>query len=177
MDKDVVLLNGIFHNVNKWLEFAERKNTYIFSFFSLIVIFTPFIGKLTSIGYLLKISICLFYAFYIVTIIFTLLSVFPKTNISQDLVKNGRDKKINGKDNLLFFGDISKYSVQEYTNVLIKEYKLPETPNKYTSDIITQIVINSNIVNTKMAYFKKSVILICIAMIQFSICFSISLFL
>jgi hypothetical protein len=129
MDKDTALLNNIFNNVNKWLEFAERKNAYIFSFFSLMVIFTPFIGKLTSINSLLKISICIFYVFYIVAIVFTLLSLFPKTNIPQDMVKNGRDKKITERDNLLFFGDISKYSVQEYINVLIKEYKLSGLPN------------------------------------------------
>jgi len=30
------VLDNIFNNINKWLEFAERKNAFVFSFFSLI---------------------------------------------------------------------------------------------------------------------------------------------
>jgi hypothetical protein len=177
MDKESQILGYIFNNVNKWLEFSEKKNTYVFSFFSLMIIFTPFIGKLTNLSLLLKISTSIFYFFYIITITITVLSLFPKTDISEKIVKKGRDKKITENDNLLFFGDISKYSVVEYKNALAKKYKMSETLDAYKDDLVTQIIINSNIANTKLVYFKISVKLLCLAMVQFAICLSISFFL
>lgn len=177
MNNDDLLLENIFNNINKWLEFSERKNAYIFSLFSLMIIFTPFISKLTSLCLLLKISVCIFYFFYMIIVTFTFLSLFPKTKISENIVENGQNKKTMKKDNLLFFGDISKYSVEEYKNALVEKYKISEKPSSYKDDLITQIIINANIISTKLAFFKASVILACIAIIQFATCFSISLFL
>ena len=175
--EQIALLNNIFNNINRWLEFSERKNAFVISFFSLIIIFTPFIEKFTSISPLLKISICIFYVFYIITIFFIILSLFPKTKIARNLTKNGKSKKNKTSDNLLFYGDISKYSVKKYKEAIMEKYKFQDESNGYIDDIVAQIVINSNITNNKMVYFKYSVILTSIAMIQFSICFSITLFL
>jgi hypothetical protein len=112
-----------------------------------------------------------------IIVTFTFLSLFPKTKISENIVENGQNKKTMKKDNLLFFGDISKYSVEEYKNALVEKYKISEKPSSYKDDLITQIIINANIISTKLAFFKASVILACIAIIQFATCFSISLFL
>jgi len=177
MDNENQVLENIFNNVNRWLEFSERKNTYVFSFFSLMAIFTPFINKMTDLSLLLKISTSIFYFFYIATIIITVLSLFPKTDISEKIVEKGQNKKIKENDNLLFFGDISKYSVLEYKNALAKKYKMPEISDAYKDDLVTQIIMNSNITNTKFMYFKLSVKLLCLAMVQFVVCFSVSLFL
>jgi len=119
----------------------------------------------------------MFYLLYIITIIFILLSIFPKTEISKSLIENGSDKKTNKRDNLLFYGDISKYSVAEYKEAIMRKYKIQDETNGYIDDIVAQIIVNSDITNNKMRYFKISVILTSVAMIQFGICFSISLFL
>jgi len=177
MGSENQVLENIFNNVNKWLEFSERKNTYVFSFFSLMVIFTPFINKLSDLSLLLKINTSIFYFFYIITIIITVKSLSPKIDISEKIVEKGRDKKIKENDNLLFFGDISKYSVVEYKNALANKYKMPEIQDAYKDDLVTQIIMNSNIANTKFMYFKLSVKLLCLAMVQFVVCFSVSLFL
>jgi hypothetical protein len=174
--KDGSILNTIFNNINRWLEFAEKKNAYIFSFFSLMVIFTPFVSKLTYISSLLKISLCIFYALYTITIICTLLSLFPTTKISEEVIKFGMNKKLSNTDNLLFWGDICKYSSEEFKSEISEKYNLEFDSEKLSNDLIDQIIVNARITRNKMEYFKRAVVLTCIAMVQFAICFSISLF-
>lgn len=168
-------LFNIFNNINRWLEFAEKKNTYIFSFFSLIIIFTPFIGKLTSLNLLIKISICIFYLIYIVTITITIISLFPKTDILKDEIENGKNKKIYDKDNLLFYGDISKYSQKEYIEALKNKYNIDVGKNIFAYNLVEQIIINSIITHKKLSCFKITSILTITALIEFAICFGINL--
>ena len=62
-----------FKNINNQLQFAERKNTYIFSFFSLVVVLTPFLYEnmadrlIMGVG-LMRMSLTIFYILYIVSI-------------------------------------------------------------------------------------------------------------
>ena len=58
----------------------------------------------------------------------------PITKISKALLENGKDKKLRYKDNLIFFQDISKYSLKEYKASLIKKYKILESENDYIDD-------------------------------------------
>jgi hypothetical protein len=176
MTKEEDLLFTLFNNINRWLEFAERKNTYTFSFFSLMVIFTPFIGKLTDINCLIKISISVFYLLYVFTIIFTLLSFFPVTKISKKIIEHGKDKKISDNDNLIFYGDIYKYSSQEYITALQNKYKIDLANSELSKNLIDQIIMNANITKNKMEYFKICITLTVIAFAQFAICFSVNFY-
>ena len=176
MSKEEDLLFTLFNNINRWLEFAEKKNTYTFSFFSLMIIFTPFIGKLTAINYLIKTSISAFYFLYALTIFFTSLSFFPITKISKKIIENGKDKKINNNDNLIFYGDIYKYSSQEYITALKNKYKIDLENSELSKNLVEQIIINANITRNKMAYFKICIVFIAIALLQFAICFTINFY-
>jgi hypothetical protein len=176
MSKEEDLLFALFNNINRWLEFAEKKNTYIFSFFSLMIIFTPFIGKLTEINCLIKISISIFYFLYVLTVGFTSFSFFPITSISKKIIENGKDKKIRNNDNLIFWGDIYKYSSQEYISALKNKFGIDLKESELLKSLIEQIIINSNITRNKMEYFKRCILFTVMALSQFAICFSINLF-
>lgn len=175
MNNETLMLENILKIVKRELEFAERKNAYIFSIFSLMVVFIPFINNMTNINFLIKISICMLFLLYIFIIIFTILSIFPRLD-SKKIVENIQDKKTSINDILIFFGHISKYSIDEYKEILIKKYKLNQIEDSYNNDIIFQINANSKITNSKFNYFKKSAIFSCIAIIQFIICLTISIF-
>jgi hypothetical protein len=123
----------------------------------------------------MKIGIVVFYTLYIISIIFTLASFFPTSNISKYIIKNGRDKKIRSDDNLLFWGHIYKYSRDEYKSKLEEKYKIKYDNQEYINDLIDQIIINSNITNTKFKFFKISVILAVIAIVQFTIFFIVDI--
>jgi hypothetical protein len=169
-------LEAIFNNVNRWLEFAEKKNAYVFTFFSLIVIFTPFIGKLTSISDLVKISITILYGLYFLAMITTMLSLFPIINVSKKLIEGGKNKKLCNDDNLIYYGHIYKYSQKEYIAAFCEHYNIELSKNKLTNDFVDQIIINANITRNKMEYFKFSIIFTLFALLQFTVCFAINLF-
>jgi hypothetical protein len=175
MDDKAILFN-IFTNVNKWLEYAEKKNTYIFSFYSLIIVFTIILERLTTIATILKIGICIFYGLYIISIAITMLSFFPITKISKKIIENGNDKKLSGADNLIFWGDIYKYNSQEYGKSLSEKYQIDIENSVFLKNIADQIIINSNITRNKMEYFKISVWLTFIAITQLAVFLFISLF-
>jgi hypothetical protein len=168
-------LEAIFDYVNRWLEFAERKNTYIFTFFSLIVIFTPFIEKLTTVSNLIKMSITILYGFYFLAMAATMLSFFPITKISKKLIERGKDKKLSMDDNLIYYGHIYKYSQEEYIIAFREHYNIELPENKLVNDLIIQIIVNANITRNKMEYFKISIVFTFLALLQFAICFAINL--
>jgi hypothetical protein len=169
-------LTTIFNNVNQWLKFAEKKNTYVLTFFSLIVIFTPFISTLTTINTLIKVSITILYFFYLLAMICTIFSLFPVTCISKKIIERGKDKKIKEDDNLIFYGHIFKYSKEEYINSMKKYYGMELQNNKLLCDLVEQIIINSNIARNKMEYFKFSIVFTILSLSQFTVCFIINLF-
>jgi hypothetical protein len=175
--EDKISLFELFTNINRWLEYAERKNAYIFSFFSLMVIFTPFIAKLTSISYLLKISIFCFYIGYLFSLFFTILSIFPITDVSKKIINHGKNKKLKEEDNLLFYGDIYKYSLEEYKQKLIQKYNWQIGDSKLNNDLIGQIIMNSTITSNKLFCFKFSVISAIVSLTEFTICFAVNLIL
>jgi hypothetical protein len=172
--EDKISLVELFTNINRWLEYAEKKNAYIFSFFSLMVIFIPFIEKFTPIRCLLKISIFCFYIGYLFSLFFTVLSIFPITDVSKRIITHGQNKKLKEEDNLLFYGDICKYSLEEYRQKLIQKYNWQLDDSKLNDDLIEQIIMNSTITSNKLFCFKFSVIFTIISVAEFTICFAIN---
>jgi hypothetical protein len=112
---------------------------------------------------------------YIVTITITIISLFPKTDILKDEIENGKNKKIYDKDNLLFYGDISKYSQKEYIEALKNKYNIDVGKNIFAYNLVEQIIINSIITHKKLSCFKITSILTITALIEFAICFGINL--
>ena len=105
----------------------------------------------------------IFIILYVIALFVSVLSLFPNIKISQKLLTFGKNKKINKSDNLLFYGDVSKYSFDEYKKVLIDEYKFEDRELKLDDDLLKQIIINSNIAVFKYKCFKLSLIFLSLA--------------
>jgi len=139
----------ILENVNRWLEYAERKNAILLSFIGAQLT----IGKIfieSPSRWILAASVLLGICF-----VLTLLSFFPKT-IIPEFVRYFAKSAPRETDNLLFYGDISNYSVNLYTKKLEKYFGEDIRTNRYLEDICTQIVVNSQIANNKYRMFKAS---------------------
>ena len=168
-------LEFIFSNVNHWLEHAERKNTFIFSAFSLISL-SSIVGTIqTYTSFWIKIGSIVTIVIYLFSLLFTLFLLFPITRFSKSILENGEDRKLKLDDNLLFYGDIVKYSADEYRQKISEKYSLNFEKGVH-KDLIKQIIVNSHITTNKYKCFKISSILLFIAILQFSILFSFSLF-
>ncbi|EGT0696014.1 hypothetical protein GW966_09255, partial [Clostridium perfringens] len=138
-------LISILHDVTDWLKFAEAKNLLVITFNSAWLAF--YIKKIFDIDttnktlYILLGSIC------IIALITSFISFIPKMFkpkfIDSFIERNVGE--ITCEDNLLFYKDISKYSVEEYFNAVNRDFfdgKLDnkELNYKYEKTIIKQII-------------------------------------
>jgi len=163
MNEENCLLT-IFGNVNRWLDYAERKNTILFSSFSAFSFFSIISKHDNNLQQPEVIGTVVLYLF---SLFFILLSLFPMTKISRKLLSNGKNRKLLDSDNLLFYGDIAKYSSDEYLEKIKKQYFPNIKDNKVNHDLVDQIVTNSNIAFNKFSCFKISTILLFITIIQY----------
>ena len=156
----------VFENVNNWLEYAEKKNTIILSFIGLQLTFVKvFIDKINTLQIIsiLFLGLCFF---------ITLVSFFPKTAIPWWVYSWAQLKEqINANDNLLFYGHITKYSVNDYIESMEKYFEGEIHGHKYLEDLCNQIVINSRIASTKYNMFKVTAWLMIIGQILLLISF------
>lgn len=139
----------IFKNVNFWLEYAEKKNGYILTWiavqYTLIQLF-----KFEIKGVLLVSIICFALSFLICIINF-----FPITKISSILYRLSQScEKPSETDNLIFYGHIVKYSIEQYIENMEKYLNISIKNNKYLSNLCGQIVINSGIADGKFIILK-----------------------
>jgi hypothetical protein len=145
-----MVISNIFENVNNWLKFAEVKNGTIIALNSALI-FGLFqtLQKIEIDNIALTIYIYSALASLFVSIIIAILSFVPKLShqyISFDKPKNS--------DNLLYFGDIAKYTEEQYI------YKLSSKINEITNldkEYINQIVVNSKITYIKYKQFELAV--------------------
>ncbi len=156
----------IFENVNSWLKYAENKNAYILAF----------IGAQLTLLSLLKFQITewimVSFIFLGLCFLVCILSFYPKTIISRWLYDLASSNKApHDDDNLLFYGDITKYSVNQYIEVMQKYLDCKIKGNKYLQDICGQIVVNSNIANAKFNMYKMSFWLMILGQLFFLISF------
>lgn len=162
MDKNNVL-DDIFSNVNSWVTFAEQKNTIIISLFSLIAFATLFGNDLLGLTGTMKVSIIILWLLFVLALIITLISFFPRTKI----FAKGKDKKLYKTDNLFFYGHIYKYSYSELEKAYKARYGV-NIDNAINKDLINQILNNSEIALFKFNCFKLSSVCIGLALIQFA---------
>ena len=141
----------VFDNVNRWLDYAERKNAILLTF----------IGMQLTIGktFIDSPSACLLTAASVLAVCFLicLFSFFPQTAIPSWLYFWAKSSVApESDDNLLFYAHIAKYSVARYTEVLETYYAEPIREHRHLVDICTQIVVNSKIAYTKYSMFKAA---------------------
>lgn len=141
----------IFHNVNTWLKYAEKKNTYIITFIGAQITIMKFLNCPLNIW--LKIS----FIFLGLCLLICFCSFFPKTSITSWLYYFSKtDESPKDNDNLLFYGDIANYTIDKYTEKMEKYLGTSIKGNKYFEDLCNQIVINSSIAKAKFNFFKIS---------------------
>lgn len=140
----------IFDNVNSWLKYAENKNAYVLAFIGAQVTLIKFLDFQTNwrlISSFVFLGLCF---------LMCIISFFPKTIISSWVYNLPKShQKPSEKDNLLFYGHIVKYSIDQYVDKMSKYLKHDIRGDKYFEDLCAQIVINAGIASAKFDMFKK----------------------
>lgn len=153
-------LQKIFTNVNDWLKFAEAKNAALLA---LTGAATLSILNLDST----KVSCSLFcYLTHVtlpllgITIIIVLASFIAHT---KPFFVSKKSQNQLPEDNLLFFGDVSKYKAEEYLQALYDKGSLDKNAEIIRSielEYAQQIVYNSKIAATKYKLFNTALLLL-----------------
>lgn len=141
----------VLENVNNWLGYAERKNVLILTFIGIQLTLCKLFVEDVDV-WLIACSIFLGLCFLL-----TLISFFPQTVIPWWLYFWARSSdKPNENDNLLFYGDITKYSQKEYIEKMEKYFGEDIHGHKNLEDLCGQIVVNSQIASKKFNIFKAT---------------------
>lgn len=147
-------LKDIFSNINDLLKFAETKTATLLAGNGVIIFGLFRIFKDTSTIHNIFISTVIM--LLSLSIFINLLSLIPSLKMPLILYKKSKSKN----DNLLFFGDIVKYSENEYLEKLKNGNKTFSDFEKYYAG---QIIINSVIALKKFRLFLISIYLTSIA--------------
>lgn len=146
-------LKDIFDNTNNWLKFAEAKNGAIIALNSALLFgILKFNSTLANENFLRDYYIFMIVFVLLISTIMALLSFIPRLKYPYT-----HFEKPNNNDNLLYFGDISKYTPNQY-------YEKIHTINNGASDkkdfemyYINQIINNSKITFIKFKQFEIAV--------------------
>ena len=159
------ILEKNFSNVNLWLNFAEAKNAANIAF---VVACIAAIFSLQSKNAILFITCVLLIGSGMSSLI-SFLPMLGNKERKNFPIKKGK-KKITG-DNLIFFENIKKYSVDDYIKQISKMYWGDDkfAPTKYQIDLSEEIVCNSNIASRKYKLFKIAVYLDIVAFLLLAI--------
>lgn len=159
IDKKIDFLWNIFRNVNSWLEFAEKKNLHLSTFLGVSTLLAVAAKELfpNTADYALLRKFVLISSTIILSLswIICIFSFYPRTAPCAFLATFGTDRKLGPKDNLLFYGDIAKYSHDELLQAFKARYDLAGIPDSVVSDICGQILQNSDIAYNKFQLFKR----------------------
>lgn len=147
----------IFDNINTWLQFSEKKNSFIVTIIATqLTLIKLFSNNLTPLSY-----ISLF--FLMICLILTIISFFPKTAIDKITLGFSRPKgPIKKNDNLIFFADIAQYSKAQYIKKVETTFSSTITGNNYLESLCEQIIVNSKIILIKLKLFKISIFMMII---------------
>lgn len=150
MDKKVEFYEKNLERVNYWLQFAETKNAAVIAFIvaMLAVIYSGDVIENVYFKIILTVI-------YVISLVASLISFFPKykkdVNVSAGQYKT--------EDNILFWDDIAKYSIEDYINKVNvvnaneENTNFSETERIYAEEIIT----NARIAQFKYNMFKFAV--------------------
>jgi hypothetical protein len=147
--------------VNEWLRYAEAKNGVL----------TALAGaSLAGVGNALATATSLSRASKALgactaicvglSCLIALLSFVPRVN-RRMLLPGRKGVSDAEKDNLLFFGDLAKYTPDEFLNAMARQYfqnnSYVVTQQKADRNLADQIVLNSRITVAKLQFFKMSI--------------------
>lgn len=164
------LLEKIFANINSWLNFAEAKNGANIALVIACIVAILGIDEISFIQYV----ICVLFA---CSGICSLYSFIPREGVKFEklIAKLIGTKKNpnNANDNLVFYGDIWKYTGVEYLKQLNQVYfnKTQNNYSKYQEDIASEIVYNAGVTSLKYKLFKCATYADIIAFIIWIVCF------
>lgn len=147
-------LKDIFSNINDWLKYAEGKSATLIAgngalIFGMSRIYLSNDIDACLASYLMFCSLlCLF------SLSICLLSVVPALEMPWDSKPNEK----HSNDNVLYFGDIAKYSPLEFLKKLSSKLgNRNEEFTEYQRDLAFQIITNSVIANKKYNHFKIAI--------------------
>lgn len=144
------VLRDTFNNVNEWLRYSERKNAYLFTALGIQITLLKVFDSTFEKNVFFIFSV----VFLGVSFLLTMMTFLPKTKFSKTILfwSESNDRP-DQSDNLLFYGDTVKYSVNGYINALTEKYKFTIKGNKHFEDLCNQIVVNSGIADRKFKSF------------------------
>ncbi len=141
----------VFDSIDLLVRYAETKNINILTFLGLQLTAVKFININFNIW--LEISS----VFLVLSVLLCVASFMPKSKLTGWLYKiNHRPERPAPEDNILYFGDIAKYTPTEYVEVMEKNLNCTLKGNGYHENLCRQIVANARIVDGKFRLFKLS---------------------
>jgi hypothetical protein len=144
-------LRFIFTNVNNWLKFAEAKNGALLAGNIAIIFGIWHYSNSASPPNVLKYYFIYVTALLTLSTLCALISFSPRTQIP--FIFKVREPADH--DNLLFYGDIAKYSYRVWLEKLYIRYgKTLNITESIEIDYAEQIIINSQIALWKYRWFK-----------------------
>ncbi len=168
------ILEKVLKSVNEWLKFAEQKNATLIALNAGIIW-----GVSKLLNNIVIESTFLYwvsygaYGFIAFSIFICILSILPILKKRWWLKKEEK----SSDDNMLYFGDISKYNSGDYLKLLKKKYNIKDYEFKNSEkDYANQIVINSKIALDKYKNFTFASWLTIIGIILFLLTLSVNYF-
>jgi hypothetical protein len=141
----------IFDTVDSLVRYAESKNIHILTFLGLQLTAVRFIS--IHLNPWLEVSI----VFLGASVFLCVVSFLPKSRLTSWLYHINRlSAKPEPDDNTLYYGDIVKYSVDGYIDIMEKSLCCKIRGNGYHENLCRQIVVNAGIANDKFRLFKLS---------------------
>lgn len=127
--------------VNDWLKFAEAKLTVLITVNGAALLAGGQLILSSQLEYYISLAIIIFIILIFLSTLCALIGILPKTKT----LKKSRFSRIIPGENLLFYGNIAKYSAQEYLDSFSSMVGHTALTNSYDFNIAEQTVINSRI--------------------------------
>lgn len=149
-------LKTIFTNVNDWLKYAETKNATLTAFngaaiFGFLQAWTVLPHEIITINILLL----------AVSSLLAIISFSPQLSriLNRSQISTQDWPNVKNNINLLFFGDLSRLSTSQFTELYGEQSQqtLPYQPSAMDRSLISQILINSGIALNKNRWFRTAV--------------------
>lgn len=166
-------LQNIENNIADWLKFAEAKNAALITFNSAFCFFLFKYFENLNKGYE-KTLIAIFIICLIISIFVCLLSFIAKINgprFNKIVLKFIEKQKET--DNLLYYKDIAKYSVEDYKFLFYSKFstlsndEIPSKIDAFENELIKQICALSKIALKKYIFFNTSLYITLLPVIFF----------
>ena len=146
----------VFENINRWLQYAERKNAVVLTFIGIQLTLIKVLVKDID-GWLFILSLVVLGLCFVTTLI----SFFPQTIIPWWFYFYSKSSdETSEEDNLLFYGHIKKYSQSAYVDTMEKYLGGVIRGHRTLEDLCGQIVRNSEIASKKFRIFKVTAVLL-----------------